>query len=37
MDYSIALQIQDFYFSFWLGALPLLLGIWVLKRWIFDP
>jgi len=37
MATGIALEITNFYFSFWLGALPLLVGIWVLKRWIFDP
>jgi len=24
-------------FQFWLGALGLLLPLWALKRWIFDP
>jgi len=22
--------------QFWLGAIPLLLGLWIIKRYIFD-
>jgi len=23
-------------FEFWLGVFPLLLSLWIFKRWIFD-
>lgn len=28
--------LMGFQFQFWLGAFPLLLGLWLLKRLIYD-
>jgi len=36
MDYNIALQYQNMMFELWLGAWPVLLGMWWTKRAIFD-
>jgi len=36
MENGIALQILTGYMQFWLELLPLLWGVWVLKRWILD-
>lgn len=36
MEYEIAIGYQLYFFQFWFGALPMLLGMWILKRWILD-
>jgi len=36
MSTDIADQYINFFYLFWLGALPLLLGLWIIKRWIYD-
>jgi len=28
--------IMDFVLQFWLGAMGFLLGLWIIKRWIYD-
>jgi len=33
---DIVAGIVNWQFYFWLGALPMLLSLWILKRWIFD-
>jgi len=35
-SYSITNQLISYQFSFFLGALGLLLSIWIIKRWIYD-
>lgn len=29
-------MIMDYLFTFWLGVMPLLLGLWIIKKTIFD-
>lgn len=36
MTPEVALEIFTMHTMFWLGALPFLFGMLMLKRWIFD-
>jgi len=36
MATGVSLQYFSMFAEFWIGAMPLLLGLWALKRWILD-
>jgi len=36
MTSDIIEQVILFQYTFWLAMFPLLFGMWILKRWIFD-
>lgn len=36
MTPDLANYVINYLYAFWLGAFPLLLGLWIMKRWIYE-